>query len=71
MSLFADICNDSYAYDDDIAFDQQSETWTVLPGFTVGLDKPLAGITTEDMALAIVRALRQAFDNGSESAGWS
>jgi hypothetical protein len=66
MSLFADICRGYEASDDEISFDEASGTWTVDPAF--GLDKPLPGIPSKEMAMAICRALYACYENGCEAA---
>lgn len=69
MSLFADICRGIYASEEDISFDAENNTWTVLP--TWGLDNPLTGIPSKNMALAICRALYASYRAGSDAASYS
>ncbi len=68
MSLYADICRGSFASDSDIAFDDESKTWTVLAGW--GADA-IPGLPDKEMALAIARALYAAFNQGGEAAYYS
>jgi hypothetical protein len=68
MSLFADICRDSHASDDDIEFDDAAKTWTIKAAW--GADA-IPGIPDKEMALAIARAICAAWDEGSAQAGYS
>ena len=69
MSLYDDICRDTYAVDEEIEFDPASDTWTVPPQW--GLDAPLTGVPSREMALAIARALYASYNDGIAAAGYS
>jgi hypothetical protein len=69
MSLYADICVQSYADERDIEFDETSKTWTLLPAW--GIDQPIPGIPNEEMALAIARAIYAAYLEGGHQAQYS
>ncbi len=68
MSLYADICRDFHADDDDVEFDEDSKTWTVKEAW--GADA-IPGLPDKEMALAIARAIYAAWQQGGESARYS
>ncbi len=65
MSLYADICRDFHADDDDVEFDEASETWTVKKAW--GVDE-IRGLPDKEMALAFSRAIYAAHCHGVDSA---
>ena len=69
MSLFSDILTDEYAGDDEIAFDETAQTWTVMAWELDGEHSP--GIPDKELALAIIRAIRAGFSKGVDAAGYS
>lgn len=64
MSLFADICLDSYADDSDIEFDETTKTWTIKEAW--GVDA-ITGIPDKEMALAFARAIHAAWTAGCDA----
>ncbi len=68
MSLYADICRNIYAGDDDLEFDADTQTWTVLEAW--GADA-IPGLPSKDLALAIARAIYAAWCEGSTSVDYS
>ena len=69
MSLFADILTDEYAGDDEVAFDEATQTWTVMAWELDGEHIP--GIPYKEMALVIVRAIHAGYSKGVDAAGYS
>lgn len=69
MSLYADICRDTFADEDEIDYDRRSKTWTIPPQW--GLDRALTGVPSKEMALAICRALYASWVEGGRAAGHS
>jgi hypothetical protein len=69
VSLYADILRRHYAVDDDILFDEESKTWTVVAWELDGED--ICGIADKELALAIVRAIRAGYDKGSAAGQYS
>jgi hypothetical protein len=63
MSLYADILLSHFADDDDLR--QDGETWTIVC-WVAGAEIP--GFSDKEMALAVVRALRNAYEEGSYAA---
>lgn len=67
MSLWADILRHENAYDDDIR--QDGDTWTVIAW---ELDEEeIPGFPNKEIALAVVRAIRQGYQKGSDAASYS
>lgn len=56
------ICPYSVPDEEEISFDDRSGTWTVLPAW--GMDKPLTGVPSKEMALAICLALYESYKDG-------
>jgi hypothetical protein len=67
MSLYADILRGEYAPDNDLR--QDGETWTVTSWLLEGEEIP--GFTDKEMALAVARALRFAYEAGLANAQYS
>lgn len=68
MTLYADICRDSYASDEDIKFDDATKTWSVRAAW--GADA-IPGIPDKELALAIARAIYAAWNHGNDVAYYS
>ena len=68
MSLYADICRDSYASDDDIEFDAVTQTWTVRKALGV---EAIPGLPSKELALAIARAIYATWNAGGVAASYS
>lgn len=68
MSLYNDICRNTYVSDDDVEFDASTQTWTVLAEW--GVDA-IPGLPSKELALAIARAIYAAWCQGSSSASYS
>ncbi len=68
MSLYVDICCNTHAGDDDLEFDADTQTWTVLEAR--GVDA-IPGLPSKDLALAIARAIYAAWCDGADSVGYS
>ena len=68
MSLYNDICRNTHASDDDLEFDADTQTWTVLEAW--GADA-IPGLPSKDLALAIARAIYAAYCSGSDGINYS
>jgi hypothetical protein len=65
LSLYADIVRGSFASDDEVR--QDGETWTIVCWLTGGEEIP--GFADREMALAVVRALHNAYAEGYGNQG--
>lgn len=67
MSLYTDILRGEWTFDEDDVR-QDGDTWTVC---CWEIDAEIPGFPSKEMALAVVRAIRNAWEHGEDCASCS
>ncbi len=65
MSLYADIISGEWTSDDDVRKD--GDTWTVCVWH---VEAEIPGFASQEMAMAVVRAIREAYRFGADANGY-